>query len=146
MVNGKCHWSGNSSSISTKTISHMIIELHWEGNTLVVKMKIITSEGFRKYGIISCMGDMIANLLLSGVKVGVSSRGIGSVENRMGKYYVSDDFELVCWDIVTQPSTPGSWIGMNKQEIQQYVESKKETDKTIIEKIKKLDKYITLNS
>ena len=146
MVNGKCHWSGNSSSISTKTISHMIIELHWEGNTLVGKMKIITSEGFRKYGIISCMGDMIANLLLSGVKVGVSSRGIGSVENRMGKYYVSDDFELVCWDIVTQPSTPGSWIGMNKQEIQQYVESKKEADKTIIEKIKKLDKYITLNS
>lgn len=146
MTNGKCYWSGNSSSISTKTISHIILELHWEGNTLVGKMKILTSEGFRKFGIISCMGDMIANLLLSGVKVGVSSRGIGSVENKMGKYYVSDDFELVCWDIVTQPSTPGSWIGLNKQEIQQYVESKDKTDNTILEKIKKLDKYITLKS
>ena len=48
--------------------------------------------------------------LRKGLKIGVSSRGVGSLEKEGGKNIVQDDFELICWDIVTSPSTPGSWI------------------------------------
>lgn len=144
MYNGKCHWTGNSSSISTRTISHDILELHWEGHTLVGKMRLITSEGFRRLGIISCMGDMIANLLLNHVRIGVSSRGVGSVEQKMGKFLVGDDFELLCWDIVTQPSTPQAWIATNSSELSQFIESDNanKNKSKLHEKIKKLEGLI----
>lgn len=141
MVNGKTHWTGNSSSISSRTISHDILEMHWEGKTLVGKLRLITSEGFRKMGIISCMGDMIANLILSGVRIGVSSRGLGSVEERNGRLIVGDDYELICWDIVTQPSTPNAWIGLSKDEIEPFIEAKeqdKNDDRTMLEQLDSL--------
>ena len=60
--------------------------------------------------------------------MGVSSRGVGSVEQKLGQTIVGDDFELICWDIVSDPSTPGAFITMNgEEELQQYVESKEET-------------------
>lgn len=146
MVDGKCHWTGNSSSISSRTISHDILELHWEGNTLVGKLRLITSQGFRKFGIISCMGDMIANLILTGVRIGVSSRGMGSVEEHMGKYVVGDDYEIICWDIVTQPSTPNAWIGLNKKEIQPFIENEPEKltddEKKLFEKLDYLNNIL----
>ena len=134
----------DTSSLDGKEISHNILELHWEGHTLVGKMQILTSEGFRKYGIISCNGDQVANLLLSGIKIGVSSRGIGTVEEFMGKTVVSDDFDLICWDVVCTPSTPGSWIAMEKEELGQYVESDNSRDKQkrIAEKIEKLQSLV----
>ena len=82
---------------------------------------INTSHGFRKYGIVSTRGDQMANLLINGIKIGVSSRGVGSVEQKLGQYIVGDDFELVCWDVVSDPSTPGAWVGQ-AEELQQYVE------------------------
>ena len=123
-------------TISGKEISHIIEELHWEGNTLVGKLRLITSEGFRKYGVISCLGDMAANLLLEDVTIGVSSRGVGSVENKFGKLIVGNDFELTCWDIVTQPSTPGAWIG-KPEELQQFIESKETANKKLLDKLNK---------
>ena len=101
-----------------------IIELHWEGRTLVGKLELLTSPGFRKYGIISNQEDQAANLLLSGIKIGVSSRGLGTVTNKMGVLYVSDDYEIVCWDIVGDPSTPQAWITPEDNIPQQYIESK----------------------
>ena len=146
MSNGFTHWSKNcnhpaESTIDLGRISHNIIELHWEGRTLVGKMEINLSRGYVKYGICSTLGDTVANLLLNGYKIGVSSRGVGSVEqDRMGQYIVGDDFELICWDIVGDPSTPNAWIG-HKEELQQYVEHKN-NNKTIlsnkIDKIKNL--------
>lgn len=91
------------STIDLGRISHNIIELHWEGNTVVGKLELHLSRGFIKHGIVSTMGDMAANLLLSGYKIGVSSRGVGSVEQKLGQYIVGDDFELICWDIVRRP-------------------------------------------
>lgn len=123
-----------SVTISGRAISHIIEELHWEGHTLVGKLRLITSEGFRKFGIISCLGDMAANLLLEGVKIGVSSRGVGSVEQKYGKLIVGNDFELSCWDIVTQPSTPGAWIG-KPEELKQFVESLDSKKNLIIDKL-----------
>ena len=143
MSNGFTHWSKNcnhpaESTIDLGRISHNIIELHWEGRTLVGKMEINLSRGYVKYGICSTLGDTVANLLLNGYKIGVSSRGVGSVEqDRMGQYIVGDDFELICWDIVSDPSTPNAWIG-HEEELHQYVENK-ETKKTVLgEKIDKI--------
>lgn len=134
----------SSSSIDGGRISHIIRELHWEGKTLVGKMELCLSPGFIKYGIISTMGDMAANLILSGYKIGVSSRGLGSVEQDMrGQYIVGDDFELVCWDIVTDPSTPNAFIAQNEKDLSSYMENK-ETDKKgeLSEKIEKLEMII----
>jgi hypothetical protein len=65
-------------------------------------------------------------LLLNGYKIGVSSRGVGSVEQKLGQYIVGDDFELICWDVVSDPSTSNAWITTNGEEaLQQYVENGK---------------------
>ena len=93
------------SVIDLSRVAINVVELHWEGNTLVGKIEIITSPGFRKYGIISCQGDQTANLLLSGYKIGLSSRGLGTVTQKMGVLYVGEDYELVCFDVVSEPST-----------------------------------------
>ena len=116
----------SESVIDLSRVAMNIIELHWEGRTLVGKLELLTSPGFRKYGICSSLGDTCANIILNGYKIGVSSRGIGSVKTVLGKTIVCDDFELLCWDIVATPSTPGSYIG-HKENLQQYVESDEST-------------------
>lgn len=112
-----------SSVISNSRVSHEIKKIWWEGKTLVGEIEIIMSPGFVNQGIISCEGDNIANLLRKGIRVGVSSRGVGSLEEINGKLLVQDDFELICWDIVTSPSTPGSYMFNNKVEAQPFMES-----------------------
>lgn len=142
--NGFEHWTKNcnhpsDSTIDLGRISHNIIELHWEGRTLVGKLELNVTQGFVKHGIASSFGDTIANLLLNGYKIGVSSRGVGSVEQKMGQYIVGDDFELICWDIVADPSTKNSYIGFSKEELQPYLESKDYSKKSVInEKINKI--------
>lgn len=129
------------STIDLGRISHNIIELHWEGRTLVGKLELNISEGFRRLGIVSTMGDMAANHLLNGYKIGVSSRGVGSVEQKLGQTIVGDDFELICWDIVSDPSTPGAYIG-HKEELTQYVEEKSTEKKAVNEKLDKINKIL----
>jgi hypothetical protein len=129
MDNGKCHWTKNcnhpsESVIDLSRVCINIIELHWEGRTLVGKMEILVSEGYRRHGIISCEGDQIAHLLLNNIKIGVSSRGLGTVTNKMGVLMVGEDFELVCWDVVSDPSTPNAWISDSYENLQPYLESK----------------------
>ena len=129
------------STIDLGRISHNIIELHWEGRTLVGKLELNISEGFRKLGIVSTMGDMAANHLINGYKIGVSSRGVGSVEQKLGQTIVGDDFELICWDIVSDPSTPGAYIGKS-EDLQQYVEEKTKEKKMVNEKLNKINKIL----
>ena len=129
------------STIDLGRISHNIIELHWEGRTLVGKLELNISEGFRRFGVVSTMGDMAANHLLNGYKIGVSSRGVGSVEQKLGQTIVGDDFELICWDIVSDPSTPGAYIG-HKEELTQYVEEKSNEKKAVNEKLNKINKIL----
>ena len=127
----------SDSTINLSRISHNIVELHWENATLVGKLEINTSEGFRRNGIVTTCGDEIANLLMNGYKIGVSSRGVGSVEQKLGQYIVGDDFELICWDIVSDPSTPGAYIG-HQESLKQYIESEQKNKSTITEKISKI--------
>jgi len=99
-----------SSLIDLDRASHIITETWWDGNRLIGKLKLLTSPAYIKEGIISCVGDMAANLLRQGVTLGISSRGVGSLK-KVGDYNeVQDDFELVCFDLVSSPSTPGSYL------------------------------------
>ena len=134
-----------SSIIAGDRISHNIIETWWEGQTLMGKMEILMTPGFINYGIVSTKGDEVANLLRNRIKIGVSSRGVGSLkEGRNGEQIVQDDFEIICWDVVTAPSTPDAWIFKNVEEAKPYVESV-EAKKPIIKEnlIDKLDNFLT---
>jgi len=112
-----------------------INKLWWENKTLFGELELILSPGFINYGIISCKGDQIANYLRLGWKLGISSRGLGSVEQDKftGKYIVQDDFEITCWDFVCSPSTPGAYLADNQDDLKQYVESKQNNKGKILE-------------
>lgn len=132
-----------SSIVAVSRISHNVIDLWWEGNVLMGKLEIIMSPGFVNQGIISCEGDRVANYLRKGLKIGVSSRGVGSLEKENGKNIVQDDFELICWDIVTSPSTPGAWVSTDKSDLKTFTEStvnKKSniSENTLLDKLNKL--------
>ena len=131
------------STIDLDRIAMNIVELHWEGRTLVGKLEINTSYGFRKYGVVTTRGDQMANLLINGFKIGVSSRGIGSVERKLGQNIVGDDFELICWDVVSDPSTPNAYIG-KQEELMQYIESDNtfNNKSSINEKINKIQSIL----
>lgn len=131
-------------SLSGHDVSHRILDLRWEGHTLVGEMKLHLSPGYKHYGVCSTSGDLVANMILDGIKIGVSSRAVGSVEERYGTLMVGDDLELIGWDVVLEPSTPGSWIGRGMEELQQYVESNtNNSQKTLVsEKLQKIKKLI----
>jgi hypothetical protein len=112
-----------SSSLSGHDVSHNILDLRWEGHTLVGEMKLHLSPGYKRYGICSTSGDLAANMILDGILIGVSSRGVGSVEQKFGISMVGDDFELVGWDIVLEPSTPSAWIKQNSEELEPFIET-----------------------
>jgi hypothetical protein len=122
-----------SSIVSVSRISHNVIDLWWEGNVLMGKLEIIMSPGFINQGIISCEGDRVANYIRKGLKMGVSSRGVGSLQKENGRNVVQKDYELICWDIVTSPSTPGSWIYNEAPSVEQQMsESKTKSDKNLL--------------
>ena len=139
---GECNHPSES-VIDLSRVAINIIELHWEGHTLVGKMEILVSEGFRRNGIISCQGDQVAHLLLSGIKIGVSSRGLGTVTNKMGVLYVGEDFEIVCWDVVSDPSTPNAWVSDSYENLKQYVETKEYKNKSqLLEKLESFNEWL----
>lgn len=142
--NGKCLWSGNSSTLSGHDVAHRILDLRWEGRTLVGEMKLHLSPGYKKHGVCSTSGDLVANMILDGIRVGVSSRAIGSVEDKFGALIVGDDLELVGWDDVLEPSTSNAWIATNPSDLQPFIESNEtRTDKAIIsEKLEKVKKIL----
>jgi hypothetical protein len=133
-----------SSVIAGDRISHNITETWWENHTLMGKMEILMTPGFINYGIVSTKGDEVANLLRNRIKIGVSSRGVGSLkEGKDGEQIVQDDFEIICWDVVTAPSTPDAWIGKSAEEMRPYVENT-EIKKPIIKEnlLNGLDKFL----
>lgn len=125
----------SDSTIDLSRVALNIIELHWEGSTLVGKLEILVSEAYRKHGIICCQADQAAHLLLNNIKIGVSSRGLGTVTNKMGVLYVSDDYEIVCWDLVSSPSTPGAYVAFDSKDLSQYVESVDSGNDVLFEKL-----------
>jgi len=134
-----------SSLIDLDRVSHSILETWWEGKILMGKIKLYTSPGWRKMGIISCKGDQAAMLLMNGATLGISSRGVGSLKNIRGQNVVQDDFELVCFDLVSSPSTPGAYVFSNLEDKEKYQESIEETTPEINQArnlMSKLDAYL----
>lgn len=126
-----------SSIIAGDRISHNITETWWEGKTLMGKMEILMSPGYVNYGIVSTKGDEVANLVRNNIMIGVSSRGVGSLKEIAGQNIVQDDFELICWDVVTSPSTPGSWMFKDAAQAKPFTESKESKKNILVDKINK---------
>jgi hypothetical protein len=112
-----------SSLIDLDRVSHMITDVWWDGHILMGKLKLLTSPGFHERGIVSCKGDMAANYLRQGVTLGISSRGVGSLAKKGEQNEVQDDFELICFDLVSSPSTPGAYLFLNPDERNKYEEN-----------------------
>jgi len=106
MRDGKQFWSGNSSIVELKNASHRILEVWWSGDDLLGKIEILHD--------VTPAGHILYKLFERGIKVGISSRGLGSVKpiNEDGAVEVQDDFELVAWDFVSNPSTQGAYMTM----------------------------------
>jgi hypothetical protein len=90
-----------SSVINLKNASHNIKQLWWDGNDLLGKIEILTTPS----------GNILKELFKNNITVGISSRGMGSVSQLgEGRVEVEDDFELLCWDFVSTPSTHGAFM------------------------------------
>ena len=89
-----------SSIINLKNVSHIINDWWWDGDNVMGKIEVLPTPS----------GNILKELIKSGVTVGVSSRGMGSLEQRGNVMEVQDDFELLCWDFVSTPSNPGSYM------------------------------------
>ena len=113
----------SSSLIDLDRVSHSILETWWDGKILMGKIKLFTSPGWKKMGIVSTKGDQAAMLIMNGATLGISSRGVGSLKSERGQNIVQEDFELVCFDLVSSPSTPGAYVFGDPSERDQYQES-----------------------
>tara|TARA_B110000305_G_scaffold212230_1_gene247217 strand:+ start:361 stop:981 length:621 start_codon:yes stop_codon:yes gene_type:complete len=89
-----------SSIINLKNVSHIIRDMWWDGDNVIGKIEILPTAS----------GNILRALVENNVQVGVSSRGMGSLEDRGGVLEVQSDFELLCWDFVSTPSNPGSYM------------------------------------
>ena len=91
----------DSSVINLKNVSHNIKDVWWNGDDVMGKIEILPTPS----------GNILTELFKNGITVGVSSRGMGSLKpGPNGVQEVQDDFELLCWDFVSTPSTPGAYV------------------------------------
>lgn len=113
----------DTSVVSLLNIAHIIKDMWWgkgkDENILYGKLELVVTQGYLKYGIASMVGDKILEYLRRGVKLGISSRGIGSLEIVDGKNIVQKDFELICFDLVASPSTPGAYLYPSNSNLEQ---------------------------
>jgi hypothetical protein len=136
-----------SSLIDLDRVAHLITDIWWDNNILMGKLLLLTSPGFHERGIVSTKGDIAANLMRQGVSLGISSRGVGSLKKVGEKNEVQDDFELICFDLVSSPSTPGAYLFSNKEDRHKYDEKLEEEKKidpsnNILKLMNKLDSYL----
>jgi hypothetical protein len=96
-----------SSSVSLKNVSHCIREIWWDGDNVMGKVEVLTNLP---------AGKILEGLLGHGIKLGISSRGVGSTEKtNEGTDMVQDDYQIIAWDMVSEPSTPGAYLSEGKK-------------------------------
>ena len=143
-VKGKAHWTGNSSVVSLHNISHIIRKMWWgtgnDENILYGQLELITSPAYMERGEVCMVGDKVAEYLKRGIRLGISSRGVGSLEEINGKNIVQNDFELICFDLVASPSTPGAYLFPEKNELQINGESVVKNNNKLIETDERIEK------
>ena len=115
----------DDSVVNLKNASHMVTDIWWNGDDVMGKAKILNTPS----------GQILKALVESGVKLGISSRGLGSVRETRGQTIVEDDFNLICFDFVSDPSTTGAFM---------MRESKGNNNNVLVQLTEKLDKLISI--
>jgi len=90
----------DSSVVNLKNVSHMVREAYLENGVVYGTVELLDTPS----------GKILQSLVESGVKLGISSRGVGSTKKQGDYHVVQDDFQLICWDYVSEPSTPGAFM------------------------------------
>ena len=93
-----------SQVVNLKNVSHNIKDINWDGKNIMGTIEILPTPS----------GNILKALIENGITVGVSSRGMGSLEQKGDLMEVQDDFELLCWDFVSTPSNPGSFMTLKE--------------------------------
>jgi hypothetical protein len=104
----------DSTIINLKNVSHIIREIWWDGDKVMGKLEILPTVS----------GNILKALVDNNVQVGVSSRGLGSLKQMSeGTLEVQDDFELLCWDFVSTPSNPGSYMSVIREGLENPIQN-----------------------
>jgi len=90
----------DDSVVNLKNCSHLITKMWWDGDSVMGKIEVLNTPS----------GKVLKELVKSKIKLGISSRGLGSVKQQDGNTIVEDDFQLICFDMVSDPSTPGAYL------------------------------------
>jgi hypothetical protein len=94
----------DDSVINLKNASHLVTDIWFEGNDVMGKCKVLDTPS----------GRILKDLVNAGVKLGISSRGLGSVKESKGQTMVEDDFQLICFDFVSEPSTDQAFMSLSE--------------------------------
>jgi len=94
----------DDSVINLKNVSHIVTDVWWNGKDVMGKLKILDTPA----------GNILKALISNGVTLGISSRALGSVRESQGKTIVEDDLQLICFDIVSEPSTKGAFLNLSE--------------------------------
>ena len=97
----------DSSVVELKNASHTIKEAYMEGDVVYGTVEILNTPS----------GKILQSLVESGITLGISSRGVGSTRSKGDMQIVQDDFQLICWDFVSEPSTPGAFMMREGKEV-----------------------------
>ena len=90
----------DSSVIELKNASHLVTDIWWKGDDVMGRIEVLTTPA----------GNVLKSLSDAKVKLGISSRGLGTTNESHGQTMVNDDFQLICFDIVSEPSTTGAFM------------------------------------
>ena len=105
-----------SSVVNLNNVSHNVTEMHWNGDDLVGTVEILSTPS----------GNILRELFKCGIKLGISSRGLGSVKQLgEGSVEVQDDFELIAFDFVSNPSTHGAFLTPMNESVNKELASNK---------------------
>ena len=105
----------DSSVVELKNVSHVVREARMQGDDVYGTIEILNTPS----------GKIIQSLIESGVTLGISSRGVGSTQKSGNTQVVQEDFQLICFDMVSEPSTPGAFMlregkNINKKELDKF--------------------------
>ena len=101
----------DESVINLKNASHLITEVWWDGDNVMGKVKILDTPS----------GQIAKQLVKGGVQLGISSRGLGSTRQQGGVTMVEDDFQLLCFDLVSEPSTTGAFLVVENKKLDTHL-------------------------
>ena len=92
------------STVNLSEVSHLVTDAKWDGDNVMGEIEVLPTP----------KGKILSDLLSAGVMIGISSRGVGSTDKRHTNEgpvdMVNDDYQIICWDVVSEPSTPGAYL------------------------------------